>query len=145
MEKVSRLKGNCVVWAAVLLSPLPLVCFMIFGVDMGPTLLIANHSGQDLTLIGETRRNKIPSAAVVEAPWSTSKKIFRFQNDNGEEWIYKWIPVKSPYYQHRQYYIQIEPDKTLYALSFRPQSPAKDLPQQPDGYPLSPENPAKGD
>jgi hypothetical protein len=117
---------------------------MLFGVDMPPTILIANHSGQHLTLLGEEYTNQIPSGVVVEAPWPTAKKIFRFQNDNDEEWIYKWIPVSSPYYQHRQYYIQIEPDKKLYALSSRVDSPVEDLPPQPAGYPLPPQESAKG-
>jgi hypothetical protein len=111
--------------------------FLIFGSDLSPTLLIANNSGKHLTLKGELNSIQIPLDSVVETPFPSSNKTFVFVVDN-EVWTYNWIPVSRPYYQHRQYYMQIEPDGKLYALSSRVNSTVSVLPPQPIGYPLEP-------
>jgi hypothetical protein len=142
MATLSSSKRTCVVVLLVCLCASPSVLFLLLGQDTIPTLVVANHSAQDLMLIGD-EETRIPSGKVVEAPWPTSNKIFHFRTDNDEEWTYKWIPTRSPYYQHRQYYIQIEADMTLYALPYHVLVPVESLPSQPDNYPLVPEEKKK--
>lgn len=114
-----------------------LVIILVFGSDKPPTLLIANNYGKNLVLKGNSKTFQIPSNSVVEVSWPSSNQTFVFEVDN-TVLVYKWIPVNEPYYQYRQYYVQIEPDGKLYALSSRVNYPISVMPPQPDGYPLEP-------
>jgi hypothetical protein len=140
MLKLPRSTLSCTILLVVFSCVVPLLLspiFILFGVDTIPTLVVSNHAEENLILIGEQETHRIPSNTVVEVPWPTSNKILRFRTDNNEEWIYKWIPTREPFYQHRQYYIQMEPDRRIYALPFLVASPTQNLPSQPDGYPLT--------
>lgn len=107
--------------------------YIYFGADRVPNVVLLNNTGQSLTINWEGQTHALPSGNTLELPPRQSW-AFTIKTEKGERWSYELAPIDQ-----KDFYLQIEPDGSIYLLRVKPQESIPNLPPQPNRYPLHPQ------
>lgn len=147
--QVKKKKRNEIVVGIALGVGGSILCFalMILYVNIAACrgadgIYFVNNTGRQLTIDVASNVEIVPSGQQRRLP--PRDVDFSIQTKGGETWRYHMTPVdrrKHPNAEADKYSIifQVESDGSVYLLYSKAQEPLKNLPPQPEGYPLRPQ------
>jgi hypothetical protein len=117
--------------------------FIVFGADQvitdKTTIVMINHSGHHLSMQMDGARAELYTdrPCVIRYPASCNNVILR--TNKKEIWTYGNIVPSERLALPQMTFFQVEPAGKIYLLSGSTNKPLQDLPSQPKGYPIEPE------
>jgi hypothetical protein len=116
--------------------------YIYFGQHPASRIVLLNNSGGTVVGIGDAASVTLVRTEKGEVSYSRGRLLL-IQTADGKRLSYPFVPVDRAYRRAGDMFVQVEPDYKLYVLPPTTDGVVKELPEQPDGYPLSPQQEGK--